>query len=102
MLDLKSSSYTFLQVYFVGDEFNDKDIRYSNFRGVKYDVVSQLQKNCGMNAVRSDWSCSKNRKDFQVVINAVRKPSWLGSPLGTNERWVMLAIGVIIASTQNI
>ncbi|KAG8131067.1 hypothetical protein E2320_017795, partial [Naja naja] len=72
---------SFLQIYFVGDEDNERDIRCGIYPGVNPELVSQLQ-----NLLREHNkyilelkaavdSIPKGHKDFKVVINANWKPS---------------------------
>lgn len=68
---------SFLQIYFVGDDDNQRDIRCGYFTGVKPELVGQLQKllhehNKYIKA--ADDSIPEGHKDFQVVINANKKP----------------------------
>ncbi|GBP95552.1 hypothetical protein EVAR_67758_1 [Eumeta japonica] len=72
---------SFLQIYFVGDENQEKDIRCGIYPDVYPDLVHQLQLMLHEhNKYLQDFkaavhSIHNNQKDFKVIINADRKPS---------------------------
>jgi hypothetical protein len=74
-------SPSFLQIYFVGDEDKENEIRCSYLSGLKQELVGQLQKMLHEhNKYIKDFkatieSVPKNQNEFRVVINADRKPS---------------------------
>ncbi|XP_044582937.1 uncharacterized protein LOC123263956 [Cotesia glomerata] len=72
---------SFLQIYFVGDECHERDIRCGIYPGVYPELVHQLQKLLYQhNKYLKDFkaaidSIPKDQKDFKVIINADRKPA---------------------------
>lgn len=72
---------SFLQIYFVGDDNHERDIRCGYFQNIKPALVGQLQKILHENnKYIKDFkaaveSVPKELQDFQVVINADKKPS---------------------------
>ncbi|GFQ78932.1 ATP-dependent DNA helicase [Trichonephila clavata] len=71
---------SFLQIYFMGDDHREKDIRCGIYPGIKPELISQLQKSLHEhNKYIMDFNAAidsvpKNQKEFKVVINAERKP----------------------------
>ncbi|GFW91287.1 ATP-dependent DNA helicase [Trichonephila clavipes] len=71
---------SFLQIYFMGDDHREKDIRCGIYPGIKPELISQLQKSLHeLNKYIMDFkaaidSVPKDQKEFKVVINAERKP----------------------------
>ncbi|GFU67565.1 ATP-dependent DNA helicase [Trichonephila clavipes] len=71
---------SFLQIYFIGDDHREKDIRCGIYPGIKPELISQLQKSLHehnkyiMDFKAAINSVPKDQKEFKVVINAERKP----------------------------
>ncbi|GFX89244.1 OTU domain-containing protein [Trichonephila clavipes] len=71
---------SFLQIYFMGDDHREKDIRCGIFPGIKPELISQLQKSLHehnkyiMDFKAAIDSVPKDQKEFKVAINAERKP----------------------------
>ncbi|XP_074108441.1 uncharacterized protein LOC141533449 [Cotesia typhae] len=71
---------SFLQLYFLGDDKRESEIRCGITPGIKPELVSQLQKSFHKNnKYILDFkaaidSVPKDQKEFKVVINADRKP----------------------------
>ncbi|GFT05679.1 ATP-dependent DNA helicase [Trichonephila clavipes] len=71
---------SFLQIYFMGDDHREKDIRWGIYPGIKPELMSQLQKSLHehnkyiMDFKAAIGSVPKDQKEFKVVINAERKP----------------------------
>ena len=71
---------SFLQIYFVGDDESERNIRCGIYSGVNRELVDQLQKLLhennkyilGFKAAID--SVPKGQKDYKVIINANRKP----------------------------
>lgn len=95
---------SFLQIYFVGDDENEKNIRCGIYSGIKPELVSQLQKLLHEhNKYIMDFKAAfdfvpKSLKDFQVVINADRKPS--GEHLGCFNAPTTREVAVLIAGQE--
>lgn len=72
---------SFLQIYFVGDDNRERQIRCGIFTGIKPELIRQLQNllheyNNYIKDFKAAFdSVPKNQKEFQVVINADRTPS---------------------------
>ena len=69
---------SFLQIHFVGDEDNAKDIHCGIYPGVKSELV--IHHNCYNERNTLEFTTAvvhvpKDQKNFKVVINADRKPS---------------------------
>ncbi|GFR28797.1 uncharacterized protein TNCT_668121 [Trichonephila clavata] len=70
---------SFLQIYFMGDDHREKDIRCGINPGIKPELMSKLQKSLHEHKYKMDFkaaidSIPKDQKEFKVVINAERKP----------------------------
>ncbi|KAK0042116.1 ATP-dependent DNA helicase PIF6, partial [Biomphalaria pfeifferi] len=81
LLPLPTEQHKFLQIYFVGDDEKEAQLRCANVSGLNTPLVHQLQTmlhDC--NTYIKDFhyaidSISEEDKDFHVVIHADKKPS---------------------------
>ncbi|GFU68992.1 uncharacterized protein TNCV_3398791 [Trichonephila clavipes] len=77
---MAGAHHSFLQIYFIGDDHREKDIRGGLYLGIKSELISQLQKSLHehnkyiMGFKAAIDSVPKDQKEFKVVINAERKP----------------------------
>ncbi|XP_013922463.1 PREDICTED: uncharacterized protein LOC106549361 [Thamnophis sirtalis] len=93
---------SFLQIYCVGDDDNERDIHCGIYPGVNPQLFSQLQKLLRehnkyiLELKAAVDSVPKGHKDFQVVINSDRKPS--GEHRGRFNAPMTTEVAVLIVS----
>ncbi|XP_053598610.1 uncharacterized protein LOC128668835 [Microplitis demolitor] len=91
---------SFLQIYFVGDDNREREIRCGICPGIKPELIHQLQNLLHEHhQYIKDFkvaieSVPKNQKEFQVIINADKKPS--GEHRGRFNAQMAKEVAVII------
>ena len=100
LLPMPTKEHTFLQIYFVGDDEKETQMRCANVSGLNTPLVQKLQKmlhEC--NTYIQDFqsaldSMSETDTDFKVVINADKKP--LNAHKGRFNKPTVREVGVVI------
>lgn len=95
---------SFLQIYFVGDDDNERDIRCKIYSGVNSELVGQLQKLLHkhnkyiLDLKAAIDSVPKGQKEFKVIINADKKPA--GEHQGRFNAPTSQEVAILIAGQE--